>query len=198
MGNNLNTRLNHTGDGQFYKQVAQSSSVPEVLPVYRTSVFAFDDVPSVDRIYEGEDDGIQMDVLNDDSPFYDFSPAITLLLIDHRSIKNYPAFMAGRDEAASLVRESADSIRLLWDRIREKLPGCQIFHTNIVIPCERPLGNLEGSVCYSRAEYLREINRELALEHPAGVTIVDMDHIAAYIGKAKWFDNAAYFMSKTG
>jgi len=57
MGNNLNTRLNHTGDGQFYKQVAQSSSVPEVLPVYRTSVFAFDDVPSVDRIYEGEDDG---------------------------------------------------------------------------------------------------------------------------------------------
>ncbi len=57
MGNNLNTRLNHTGDGQFYKQVAQSSSVPEVLPLYRTSVFAFDDVPSVDRIYEGEDDG---------------------------------------------------------------------------------------------------------------------------------------------
>ena len=57
MGNKLNTRLNHTGDGQFYKQVAQSSSVPEVLPVYRTSVFAFDDVPSVDRIYEGEDDG---------------------------------------------------------------------------------------------------------------------------------------------
>lgn len=57
MGNNMNTRLNHTGDGQFYKQVAQSSSVPEVLPVYRTSVFAFDDVPSVDRIYEGEDDG---------------------------------------------------------------------------------------------------------------------------------------------
>ena len=150
------------------------------------------------EIYEGEYDGIQMDVLNDDSPFYDFSPAITLLLIDHRSIKNYPAFMAGRDEAASLVRESADSIRLLWDRIREKLPGCQIFHTNIVIPCERPLGNLEGSVCYSRAEYLREINRELALEHPAGVTIVDMDHIAAYIGKAKWFDHAAYFMSKTG
>lgn len=31
--------------------------MPEVLPVYRTSVFAFDDVPSVDRIYEGEDDG---------------------------------------------------------------------------------------------------------------------------------------------
>ena len=57
MGKNLNTKLLHTGDGQFYKQVAKSSSVPEVLPIYRTSVFAFDDVPSVDMIYEGEDEG---------------------------------------------------------------------------------------------------------------------------------------------
>ena len=57
MGKNLQTSLLHTGDGQFYKQANKSSSVPEVLPVYRTSVFAFDDVPSVDRIYEGEDDG---------------------------------------------------------------------------------------------------------------------------------------------
>lgn len=57
MGKNLQTSLLHTGDGQFYKRTNKSSSVPEVLPVYRTSVFAFDDVPSVDRIYEGEDDG---------------------------------------------------------------------------------------------------------------------------------------------
>lgn len=57
MGKNLQTSLLHTGDGQFYKRANKSSSVPEVLPVYRTSVFAFDDVPSVDRIYEGEDDG---------------------------------------------------------------------------------------------------------------------------------------------
>ena len=57
MGKHLTTSLLHTGDGQFYKEVAKSSSVPEVLPLYRTSVFAFDDVPSVDRIYEGEDEG---------------------------------------------------------------------------------------------------------------------------------------------
>ena len=57
MGENLQTSLLHTGDGQFYKRANKYSSVPEVLPVYRTSVFAFDDVPSVDRIYEGEDDG---------------------------------------------------------------------------------------------------------------------------------------------
>lgn len=53
----LSTRLIHTGDGQDYKKIAQSASVPEVLPVYLTSVFAFDDVPSVDDIYDHKTDG---------------------------------------------------------------------------------------------------------------------------------------------
>ncbi len=53
----LSTRLIHTGDGQDYKKIAQYTSVPEVLPVYLTSVFAFDDVPSVDDIYDHKADG---------------------------------------------------------------------------------------------------------------------------------------------
>lgn len=53
----LATLLNHSGDGQYYKKVAATGSVPEVLPIYLNSVFAFDDVPSVDNIYEGVNDG---------------------------------------------------------------------------------------------------------------------------------------------
>lgn len=53
----LSTKLIHTGDGQNYKKISQSASVPEVLPVYLTSVFAFDDVPSVDNIYDHKADG---------------------------------------------------------------------------------------------------------------------------------------------
>lgn len=55
--NKLATLLNHHGDGQYYKKVAATGSVPEVLPIYMNSVFAFDDVPSVDNIYEGASDG---------------------------------------------------------------------------------------------------------------------------------------------
>ena len=54
---NLSTELIHTGSGQDYKDIGKSASVPETLPVYMTSVFAFDDVPSVDAIYEGEAEG---------------------------------------------------------------------------------------------------------------------------------------------
>lgn len=53
----LSTKLIHTGDGQNYKKIAGSKSVPEALPIYLTSVFAFDDVPSVDDIYDKRADG---------------------------------------------------------------------------------------------------------------------------------------------
>ncbi|MDR2176153.1 MAG: PLP-dependent aspartate aminotransferase family protein [Synergistaceae bacterium] len=48
----LSTELIHTGDGQFCKELAKTASVPETFPVYLTSVFAFDDVASVDAVYE--------------------------------------------------------------------------------------------------------------------------------------------------
>ncbi len=53
----VTTDLAHAGDGQFEKTLRTFKSVPEVLPVYMTSVFAFDDVDSVDAIYEGESAG---------------------------------------------------------------------------------------------------------------------------------------------
>lgn len=54
---NMITSLAHAGDGQPEKEMRTYSSVPEVLPVYMTSVFAFDNVQSVDDIYEGKASG---------------------------------------------------------------------------------------------------------------------------------------------
>lgn len=57
MSESISTILAHAGDGQAEKALRQYRSVPEVQPVYMTSVFAFDDVKSVDDIYEGAADG---------------------------------------------------------------------------------------------------------------------------------------------
>jgi methionine-gamma-lyase len=53
----LSTELIHTGDGQACKEIRKTASVPETFPLYLTSVFAFDDVPSVDAVYEHEAEG---------------------------------------------------------------------------------------------------------------------------------------------
>ncbi len=53
----ISTKLAHTGEAQFAKKVHQGVSVPKVLPIYMSSVFSFDDVPSLDAVYDGEAEG---------------------------------------------------------------------------------------------------------------------------------------------
>ncbi len=57
MSDHVSTSLAHSGDGQTEKRLRKYHSVAEILPVYMTSVFAFDDVESVDDIYEGKAEG---------------------------------------------------------------------------------------------------------------------------------------------
>ena len=51
------TRLTHAGENELAKKVAKSVSVPKVMPIYMSSVFSFDDVPSLDAVYEGTAEG---------------------------------------------------------------------------------------------------------------------------------------------
>jgi methionine-gamma-lyase len=53
----LMTRLVHCGGNEAAKKTARSVSAPRVLPVYMSSVFSFDDVPSLDGVYEGTQQG---------------------------------------------------------------------------------------------------------------------------------------------
>ena len=57
MSTDISTSLSHAGDGQYEKELKTFHGVPEVLPVYMTSVFAFDDAGSVEDIYEGKANG---------------------------------------------------------------------------------------------------------------------------------------------
>lgn len=53
----LMTRLTHGGENEAAKRAARSVSVPKVMPIYMSSVFSFDDVPSLDAVYDGSAQG---------------------------------------------------------------------------------------------------------------------------------------------
>jgi methionine-gamma-lyase len=53
----LSTDLIHSGDGQTRERQMRSVSTPETFPIYLTSAFAFDDVPSLDAVYARTADG---------------------------------------------------------------------------------------------------------------------------------------------
>ena len=53
----IRTKLAHAGDLELAKKIQSGVSGPKVLPIYMSSVFTFDDVPSLDAVYAGEADG---------------------------------------------------------------------------------------------------------------------------------------------
>lgn len=149
-------------------------------------------------IYEGEYNGINMDVLNDDSEFYRFSPEITIILSDYRSLRELPMLLSDPEVVNSWVDNQVKNFVNLWEKIQEKLPGCYIMQANLVVPYEREIGNLEANYYFSKQNVYKLLNMELLKKHEKYVTLVDMEYLAGYVGKRNWFDDSAYMLNKLG
>lgn len=57
MEKSVTTKIIHAGENSLAKKAAKSVSVPKVMPIYMSSVFSFDDVPSLDAVYDGAKSG---------------------------------------------------------------------------------------------------------------------------------------------
>lgn len=149
------------------------------------------------NIYEGEYDGILMDVLNDDSELYEFKPSMVILLPSIKDIKEFPALGNDGEAVEQLADKQVQLYQGIWSKLETSL-GCQILQANFVLPVERALGNLESNYEYSRSYYYKIINAKLEQKRGGNVTIMDMDYWAGVVGKINWFDNSSYYLSKTG
>lgn len=149
-------------------------------------------------IYEGEYNGINMDILDEDSQLYKFAPDYVIILSDYRSIKNLPEVLADEKTVDEWVDSYANKIASLWDKIEMKLPGCHILQSNYVLPFERELGNLETNYYFSKQNVFKLLNIELIKNRRSYVTIVDVEYLASYIGREKWYDEPAYMLNKMG
>lgn len=148
-------------------------------------------------IYEGEYDGIAMDVMNPTSSLYNFNPEILIILPDYRDIKEYPEVLESERNVENLLSDTCKIYENYWEKL-SKINDCQILQSNFIIPPEKLYGNLEKSLPYSQTSFLDRLNERLRTKKPANVTMVDLDLVASNLGKWNWFDDAAYFLTKTG
>lgn len=189
-------RAEKQGEGDAPRiAVLGTNSIQLIVSVLRALLLSDGQNP---RIYEGEYDGIRMDVLDSDSPFYRFAPDYVVLLPELRDIPAYPELFSSEEETERMARESAGYFLGLCERIHEKLPAAQILLSDLVLPFSEQLGNLEANCGFSRTAYLRRVNALLGASRPGYVTILAVDALASYVGKKNWFDETAYFLNKSG
>lgn len=171
-----------------------SASIQLITSVTRALLTRYD---LCANIYEGEYNGILMDVLDVHSKLYEFAPEYIVILPDyHDIIENCPHVLATADEINKIIDRVLESYHKIYDSIHENLPGSQIVMSNFVEPYYDPMGNLEVNYLFSQKMFFRQINLKLTAERPSFVTIIDVESLAEYIGKRNWFDESAYFLNK--
>lgn len=151
------------------------------------------------NIYEGEYNGISMDVFDEDSPLYKFNPSYVIVIPDYRDIFfQSPQILADFAEIEGAVKTVVEYYVKICNKIHNKLPGCQILLSNFVEPIEDSLGNLEANYLFSQSQFYRLVNLELIKQRKIFMTIVDIEKLASCIGKNEWFDESSYFLHKSG
>ncbi|MBR4982817.1 MAG: HAD family hydrolase [Lachnospiraceae bacterium] len=183
-----------TGEKDLKIAVLGSYSIQHFVSVLR---FLLHEEGIDANIYEGEYDGILMDVLNEDSELYQFKPSMVILLPSIKDIKEFPILGSDAESIEQLADKQVKLYQGIWNKLEASL-GCQILQANFVLPIERALGNLESNYEYSRSYYYKKINTKLERKRGGNVTIIDMDYWAGVVGKINWFDNSSYYLSKTG
>lgn len=148
-------------------------------------------------IYEGQYNGIAMDVLDKSSDLYMFKPDIVIVFPYHEDIHAYPDVLETQDKVERRINLEVDYYKKIWSNLSEN-EGVHIIQTNFVIPPLRQYGNMEKKLWYSASSFLTVLNQRILMECPANVTIVDLDGFASDVGKYNWFDYSAYFLYKLG
>ena len=173
--------------------VLASQSVQHFVQVLRLYLYSRGIAPS---FYVGPYGGVASEALDANSGVYAFQPDVLLVLPDAGDIIVFPALFDGDGAVDRWAEAQASSYRRLWNEIARRSPGCIVLHALFVIPFARQLGNLESSYGFSRTSALRRLNDHLRECRASNVTLLDMDFLASYVGKEKWFDEAAFFLSK--
>jgi FkbH-like protein len=161
-----------------------TSFLSEILPLFLVQ-------RGIDAcIREAHYGAFQTDILDDSSPFWGFDPGITFLLPTYRDLHHFPSFDADAETINRAIEAELSTWRLIWRKL--KSPIVQLTFTP---PATRILGEADGLFPGGRLHYVREVNRVLAREAPAHVTLVDGESLMGQLGH-DWHDERLYRIAK--
>jgi FkbH-like protein len=147
------------------------------------------------ELYEGNYDGVDLEILDPNSTLYAFAPQYVVILLSSEKLK---ARLYASGDRRTFADETVGRLENLWGAFRAHSQAT-IIQSTFVLPSERAFGNYELKVADSVGSIFTEINYRLALKarESKNVLLNDVDFLAAAIGRAQWLDARMWNMAKT-
>jgi FkbH-like protein len=137
-------------------------------------------------------DQYNQNILNADSKLYEFSPDISFLILDTRTILKdlfYFPYSISAADRREYVAKRANEILSLVNIFTERL-GSKLVLTNFSIPAYSPYGIYETKTEYGLQDMIRDLNSKLsnALIYKPSVYIYDFNAFITKYGEVNVFD----------
>ena len=147
-------------------------------------------------IYEGGFDGVEFDTLNPSSPLYAFDPDIVVVLNAVQGLRD--KYYQRQGDTSGFASSATSRIVGAWDAIRTH-SRAQVVHANFAAPIERVYGNYDLKVAATLPAIVARMNILLAKEAQSRghVLLLDVDHLASWVGRKEWFDERFWTLSKS-
>ena len=166
---------------------------PSILATIMRAIAARNNVQA--EVYEGNYDGVDLEILDPNSELYAFTPQYVVILLSSEKLKG--RLYASKDRR-SFADETVGRLENLWSAFRAHSQAT-IIQSTFVLPSERAFGNYELKVADSVGSIFTEINYRLAVKarEAKNVLLNDVDFLAASVGRTQWFDARMWNMAKT-
>jgi len=147
------------------------------------------------EVYEGNYDGVDLEILDSASALYEFNPQYVVILLSSEKLK---ARLYAAGDRRTFADETVGRLENLWSAFRANSQAT-IVQSTFVLPSERAFGNYELKVADSVGSIFTEINYRLAVKarETKNVLLNDIDFLAASVGRAQWLDARMWNMAKT-
>jgi FkbH-like protein len=138
--------------------------------------------------YESGYNRYSEDVDFENPELWNFKPHIVLIHTNWHNIAEFPELLETEEQVEQRVGREVARFESLWEKIHKEL-GALIIQNNFDLPHLRPLGNLEASESFGRANFVLRLNAEFAKyarEH-SRFLINDIHYLSAQVGYGAWF-----------
>lgn len=148
------------------------------------------------EILEAGYDTVAQETLDPASALHSFRPDVIVVLQAGQRLAG--AYAEASGDRTAFPRTHADAIEATWQALRRRGTAL-IIQGNFVLPAERPFGHYGLKVEDTLQHAVMELNRELALRarRLPGVSILDLDFLAGWIGRRHFLDEKWWVLAKS-
>jgi FkbH-like protein len=143
------------------------------------------------EIYESPYGQYEQEIINPQSPLYEFRPDVVVLAVTERDLR-LPQYSDAPEEE---IGAEVGRWTRLWEAVA-KNSKARLIQYNFASPIESPMGHLGARLPGSRHMMARAINAQIGVRAGNSVSIVDCEHLSALFGKHRWCDPRYWHMAK--